>query len=949
MKPHLPFNFYHFIICFSTCLIIPLGKVEAGEITTISYNSQGVVEFSGNGISARVENIEINNNRKVVFKDGAALKSGGSDFLYSELSRLSICGNSSVLFDSNSALEAASIQVDEKDVFIEGNGSVVFQNNYTDIHGSAIYVSGSSQSSSAPSPLPEFSLSNNGKVLFLNNEGTTIVYVRYKSGLEMNNNDRVEFRGNKGTMIAHGYQTYSHSGLTTMIANNNSVVFAENDGRRGFYGYNINIKDNNLFEFSDNNGQEIEAEGVVSITGNRKVCFSGNYAYSADFSSIHGSDGVEIRNNDFVLFEKNFTSNEDGEYVLNYFIDTSREVRLSSAAGKKIEFRDGLYLNYGDLCLNEAYMDEGGQWYQQSGDILFTGLYTEQNLNGLLEKKGTERPATESEISKSLTTEIEGQTRLYGGRLRVEDGAVFSCHGFVAETNSGGVVLVKDATFGRERNGATFNAGTTLQVEGSSRIIGNVTMLQNSNLVFTLRDVNMDFAAMMLDSALNMQGVHVKLDGVEYLLAGEYKLIDCTEDLSGIWTEGVLNISGGDAAALTWKNGVLTYKCENMWNVAVSHGETRGDTEGNLVVTDGACISINGALTPDSQQQGKGHLIIDSGSAKLSEGGSISGDVVFSGMQEEVRELVVGTDTEVQSVVLETSANSDSSIAVEDTRELSVGTIAGVGNLVKEGAGTLKLTGNSSEVQGTIEVKEGTVLNSGNLNCNKIVVTSGYLENQGSISSIEVNGGTLSGSGVFGGLTMKAGRLVVGNSPGFQMYSEDLHAEGGELLFSVASVTDAATSSCVGWESTVYSNIDMGGNSLNIGENVTLTIAFGGETLTGLAESTMEQPLTISLQLVKNAGNHAFFTDELLARLEEQTEFIITSESEGLTAGTASLAGLSLMQYVSDVAYTYDAESGSLTLTASFATNGGLSIPEPATATLSLLALAALAARRRRK
>ena len=80
MKPHLPFNFYHFIICFSTCLIITLGKVEAGEITTISYNSQGIVEFSGNGISARVENIEINNNRKVVFKDGAALKSGGSDF-----------------------------------------------------------------------------------------------------------------------------------------------------------------------------------------------------------------------------------------------------------------------------------------------------------------------------------------------------------------------------------------------------------------------------------------------------------------------------------------------------------------------------------------------------------------------------------------------------------------------------------------------------------------------------------------------------------------------------------------------------------------------------------------------------------------------------------------------------------------------------------------------------
>ena len=147
----------------------------------------------------------------------------------------------------------------------------------------------------------------------------------------------------------------------------------------------------------------------------------------------------------------------------------------------------------------------------------------------------------------------------------------------------------------------------------------------------------------------------------------------------------------------------------------------------------------------------------------------------------------------------------------------------------------------------------------------------------------------------------------------------------------------------------MYSNIDMGGNSLDIGENAMLIIAFGGEALAGLVASTTEQPLTIALQLVQNAGNHTFFTDELLSGLVEQTNFVITDELAGLPAGASTLAGLSLMQYVSDVAYVYDAASGNLTLTANIATNGALSIPEPATVTLGLLALAGGMASRRRR
>ena len=114
-----------------------------------------------------------------------------------------------------------------------------------------------------------------------------------------------------------------------------------------------------------------------------------------------------------------------------------------------------------------------------------------------------------------------------------------------------------------------------------------------------------------------------------------------------------------------------------------------------------------------------------------------------------------------------------------------------------------------------------------------------------------------------------------------------------------------------------------------------------------LAESTTAEPLTFSLTLVQDIGNVAYFTDEMQAGLVGQTQFIITTEMEGLNGLNRELAGLSLNDYGSQVSYALNGNH--LVLTVTVATNGLLIIPEPTTATLSLLAPAALAARRRRK
>ena len=180
---------------------------------------------------------------------------------------------------------------------------------------------------------------------------------------------------------------------------------------------------------------------------------------------------------------------------------------------------------------------------------------------------------------------------------------------------------------------------------------------------------------------------------------------------------------------------------------------------------------------------------------------------------------------------------------------------------------------------------------------------------------------------------MHTGRLVVGNSPGFQQYTDDLHAAGGDLVFSVGGVAEAATSTCLGWDSTVYSNIDMQDNALYLGAETTLTIALGGSMLENLTGD-------FSMVLFSNVGNIESFTSSMLAQMLENTHFIVTNEVLGLSGGWE--AGEDLSAFLNNVEYSVDGSS--IVLSGQFA-----AVPEPATATLSLLALAALAARRRRK
>lgn len=254
------------------------------------------------------------------------------------------------------------------------------------------------------------------------------------------------------------------------------------------------------------------------------------------------------------------------------------------------------------------------------------------------------------------------------------------------------------------------------------------------------------------------------------------------------------------------------------------------------------------------------------------------------------------------------------------------------GDSLKVGDGSVLKGSNSSLSMNSIEVKRGGVLEG--VSCS---VGSGCsFTNDGTMdSALTINGGEVNGSGTFSNLILNSGKLVVGNSPGLQTYTGDLELYGGEVVFSVAGFDEPASAVDCSWDDSVYSSIDMSGASFLFNENAGITLSIGGEALQ-LFENAHSVTDTIELVLMQNVGN-AITLD--LALLDDITQLVVTSENAGYSDSSFS-AGSSLAGYYQSMDYKINGNNVVLSVRL---------VPEPTTATLSLLALAGLAARRRRR
>ncbi len=472
------------------------GAIYGGEYSTITLSGNESVTFSGNSapsgsggaIRGNCATISLCNNDAVMFVRNTSSTAstyapeGGGAIGGSNGTTISLSDNKTVLFSANtvygSYFSHGGAIWGAKTTTLSNNGSVTFTGNRASSFRSA---GGGAIEGSA------IELRGNGAVTFSENTVSALNGYAYGgaiegSAIELSGNENVTFSVNSvlsSDYHAYGGAIYAHGVKSdTMMLNNNEIVT--------FSG--------NLAS-SLNNNAAWEASGgaiygnTIELIGNGAVSFCGNKVsgFSACGGAIYNRGNLSIRNNDSVVFEKN-VEEASGTYRLRsiYAGGVDSSISLSAAEGACIEFRDSVYINSANsgstVELNADYTDDAGTTTRQTGDIIFTGKYTEQHLNELLADVGQGRTATAEEILNSRTTEVKALTNLYGGRLRVEDGAVYKGYGISAHEGSLSTILVKDATLEQREYGVILNAGTRLQVEGAGSICGNVEIRSGAEM-----------------------------------------------------------------------------------------------------------------------------------------------------------------------------------------------------------------------------------------------------------------------------------------------------------------------------------------------------------------------------------------------------------------------------------------------------------------------------------
>ena len=451
--------------------------------TEILLQNNKELNFSGNSVS-----MSVNCPGDYPISLETALSAGGA--IYGET--VKVQGNTAATFSGNSAYAWAAPSyalgggIYSTEVLIDANKSVLFEENYADTAGGAIFC----------------------------------------NTVTLKNNESIKFASNSAAY--DGGAIYSTSSVH--ISDNEEIIFMDNFAR-GDGGAICNT---------------YAAEpGVISLTNNGNVVFSGNY--SNNIGAISTSGSLVIQNNDSVVFEKNLQQRPYEAYRLHSIqVYNGSTLTLSAPEEKSIEIRDSI-MTTGNVIINADYIDSSGKAVKQTGDVVFSGACTKQHLDELLERFDEKRTARDLEIQASRTSETWATTHVYGGRLRVEDGAIYQGQGLIAHEGSGATVRVKDAVLNHAGYDLEFNDSSILEIEGDSTIRGKVNLKADS--MFRLQKA----ASLSLHETAEADAATLTVNGFA-LLSGSATL-NASLTLAG---GAMLDMDFLDAGAVTL-NGALTF------------------------------------------------------------------------------------------------------------------------------------------------------------------------------------------------------------------------------------------------------------------------------------------------------------------------------------------------------------------------------------------------------
>lgn len=363
---------------------------------------------------------------------------------------------------------------------------------------------------------------------------------------------------------------------------------------------------------------------------------------------------------------------------------------------------------------------------------------------------------------------------------------------------------------------------------------------------------------------------------------------------------GELNINGGSsftADGMSIGYGSATGSVTVAESASMNIGE-------HIIINDTVVDGVSNNITNNGSIQVGGFIQLD-GSSKLTNNGSLAleGDIYVNAgaTLENTEDSVIETEGNIKLAIFSTATNNGTMKANEINVALGA-TLTNTGTILAEGS------------EKGLYVAEGAILN-----------------NEGTLTGKVSGSGLIQGSGKLGDVSISTGTsYMVGNgsAPIIGLQAETLTLEeGSTTMFNVAGFIATAEGEICEWDSGKHSVIY--GDVITLAEGARIDITFD----VSLFE---EDSLSFDFKLI-DGGEESNYGNILT--LPNYTSFNL-SENE---IATYAVQGEELAIRVEGVRY-YQADNdlyikGTATI---------YTIPEPATATLSLLALAGLVGRRRR-
>ena len=489
-------------------------------------------------VSGNTAGVQINDNTAYSTKnstsswlaDGGAISCGnqynvGVKVLDNK-GRVSISGNKAITTGAGACGGAMSVGYVE----LSGNdGWLLIQNNYTE-----------AALSKTPTTANPFlsTLTSKGGAFFVTRDTTSAVHA--EAALRIAGNGNVTITGNHADAKAG-----SAAGGVVYGAGSQSKVEISNNGA-------VNISGNSAAGEVEARGGAIYTSSGVFIENNESVILAGNYEKSIDAAT--GAAAYRLRS----IYQDNTTTDNS--------LLADSQFRLMAAKDKVIDIQDSLYSNYKeiDVVFNGDYATSAGETVKGEGTIRFTGQHTREAL----EKLKGEGAVTDEELAASRTSEFASIVKLMGGRLELVEAVCLKGVGVNVAEGSGAVLALENGSTLQQTGAVTFNAGTTLEVTGTSNTLTaqSLTLADDSTIKFVLTHDALSSAMLTLDvtdglSADFFNNVTIELAGELTAETGTYHLLSltglCDYTPETDWDEKSIRLKGAENARLSWSGGEL--------------------------------------------------------------------------------------------------------------------------------------------------------------------------------------------------------------------------------------------------------------------------------------------------------------------------------------------------------------------------------------------------------